>query len=135
MAEKIIEFKAKKEIFDNLASRLACSNCKIVPRDVPIFQTGQGVVLCSTCKPKSKSSGIFRSSILEDLLKSIPISCKYQKNGCSVVLQDRKHLSYHEEDCECRDVLCSYLFCKERIPANQFKNHAQEKHDFSLKEN
>ena len=132
MAEKIIEFKAKKEIFDNLASRLACSNCKIVPRDVPIFQTGQGVVLCSTCKPKSKSSGIFRSSILEDLLKSIPISCKYQKNKCPIVLQDRRHLSYHEEDCQFRDVLCSYKFCKEIIPAVEFKRHCLEKHGFDL---
>ena len=132
MAEKIIEFKAKKEIFDNLASRLACSNCKIVPRDVPIFQTGQGVVLCSTCKPKSKSSGIFRSSILEDLLKSIPISCKNQKNKCPIVLQDRRHLSYHEEDCQFRDVLCSYKFCKEIIPAVEFKRHCLEKHGFDL---
>ena len=132
MAEKIIEFKAKKEIFDNLASRLACSNCKIVPRDVPIFQTGQGVVLCSTCKPKSKSSGIFRSSILEDLLKSIPISCKNQKNKRPIVLQDRRHLSYHEEDCQFRDVLCSYKFCKEIIPAVEFKRHCLEKHGFDL---
>ena len=139
MAEKIIEFKAKKEIFDNLASRLACSNCKIVPRDVPIFQTGQGVVLCSTCKPKSKSSGIFRSSILEDFLKkSIPIPCKYQKNKCPFVFQDyrhlsRLHLSYHEKDCEFRDVLCSYKFCKEIIPAVEFKKHCLERHEFDLK--
>ena len=103
-----------------------------VPRDVPIFQTGQGVVLCSTCKPKSKSSGIFRSSILEDLLKSIPISCKYQKNKCPIVLQDRRHLSYHEEDCQFRDVLCSYKFCKEIIPAVEFKRHCLEKHGFDL---
>ena len=135
MAEKIIQFKAKKEIFEKAATKLACSDCKAVPKGVPIYQTIQGDILCSGCKPKSKLSGIFRNSVLEDLLMSLPISCKYQKNGCSVVLQDRKHLSYREEDCECRDFLCSYLFCKERIPANQFKNHAQEKHDFSLKEN
>ena len=41
MAEKIIQFKAKKEIFDKAASDLACSVCKIVPKDVPIFQTGE----------------------------------------------------------------------------------------------
>ena len=66
---------------------------------------------------------------------SLPISCKYQKNECPVVLQDREHLSYHEEDCECRDGLCPYQFCEESIPANQFKNHSREKHEFSVKEN
>ena len=68
MAEKIIQFKAKKEIFDNgktksewvqmgaevAKTRLACSICKCVPwynpnydwaRDVKIFQTGEGDVL------------------------------------------------------------------------------------------
>ena len=135
MAEKIIQFKAKKEIFDKAATKLACSDCKAVPKGVPIYQTIQGDVLCSGCKPKSKLSGIFRNSVLEDLLMSLPISCKYQKNGCPVVLQDREHLSYHEEDCECRDVLCSYQACRESIPANQFKNHSQVKHEFSLKEN
>ena len=99
MAEcsKILQFKIKKEIFDKAASKLACSDCKVVPKDVPIFQTDQGVVLCSICQPKSKLTGIFRSSFLENLLMSLPISCKYQKNECPVVLQDREHLSYHEE--------------------------------------
>ena len=88
MAEKIIQFKAKKEIFEKAATKLACSDCKAVLKDVPIYQTIQGDVLCSVCKPKSKLSEIFRNSVLEDLLMSLPISCKYQKNGCPVVLQD-----------------------------------------------
>ena len=134
MAEcsKIQQFKIKKEIFDQAASRLACSDCKAVPKDVPIFQTGQGDVLCSICQPKSKLTGIFRSFVLEDLLKSLPISCKYQKNECPVVLQVREHLSYHEEDCEFRDVLCSYQFCEERISANEFKKHCLKEHEFDL---
>ena len=137
MAEcsKIQQFKIKKEIFDQAAPRLACSDCKAVPKDVPIFQTGQGDVLCSTCQPNSKLTGIFRSFVLEDLLKSLPISCKYEKNECPVVLQVREHLSYHEEDCDYRDVLCSYLFCKERIPAIQLKKHFLEKHKMDLEKN
>ena len=153
MAEKIIQFNAKKEIFDRAAARLACLDCKVVPKVVPIFQTSQGDVLCSICKtkrssnssnysarsflcsickPKSKSTGIFRNFVLEELLMSLPTSCKYQKNECRVVLQDREHLSYHEEDCDFREVLCSYYFCKKRIPANQFKNHFLEKHKTDL---
>ena len=135
MAEKIIQFKAKKEIFDKAAARLACSDCKVVPKDIPIFQSGQGDVLCSICKPNSKLTGIFRSSVLEDLLMSLPISCKFQKNECPVVLQDRENLSYHEEDCKHRDVWCSYRFCEERIPAIQFKNHFLERHEIDLEKN
>ena len=142
MAEKIIQFNAKKEIFDWTAARLACLDCKVVPKVAPIFQTSRGDVLCSICKtkrssnssnysprsflcsiwkPKSKLTGIFRNFVLEDLLMSLPTSCKYQKNECPVVLQDRENLSYHEEDCEFRDVLCSYGNCKEIIPVIQFK--------------
>ena len=134
MAEcsKILEFKIKKEIFDKAAFRLTCSDCKAVPKDVPIFQTSQGDVLCYICKPKSKLTGIFQSFVLEDLLMSLPISCKYQKNECPIVLQNREHLSYHEEDCEFRDILCSYPVCKEIIPANEFQKHFLEKHKMDL---
>ena len=112
MAEcsKIQQFKIKKEIFDQAASRLACSDCKAVPKDVPIFQTGQGDVLCSICQPKSKLTGIFCNFVLEDLLMSFPTSCKFQKNECPVV-QDRELLlrqKYHYKTCEFRDVLCSH---------------------------
>ena len=155
MAEKIIQFKAKKEIFDNgktksewvqmgaevAKTRLACSICKCVPwynpnydwaRDVKIFQTGEGDVLCSICKPKFKLPGIFRSSSLEDLLKSLSIPCKYNKNKCQTVDHDPKNLAYHEEDCEYRDVSCYYDFCEERIPAKKFKKHCREKHELNL---
>ena len=32
------DFKAKKEIFDKIASKVCCSFCKIVPRGAPIYQ-------------------------------------------------------------------------------------------------
>ena len=131
MAEKIIQFHAKKEIFDWAAARLACLDCKVVPKVAPIFQTSQGDVLCSICKtkrssnssnysarsflcsiwkPKSKLTGIFCNFVLEDLLMSFPTSCKFQKNECPVV-QDRELLlrqKYHCKTCEFRDVLCSH---------------------------
>ena len=156
MAEKSIQFNAKKEIFDRAAARLACSDCKVVPKVVPIFQTSHGDVLCSICKtkrssnssnnlprrflcsickPKSKSSEIFRSFVLEDLLRSLPISCKYQKNECPVVLQDRKSLSYHEKDCEFRDILCPYRSCNDVISANRLGKHFLVNHKFDLEQN
>ena len=44
MAEKMIQFKSKKEIFDKAATRLTCSICKVVCSTIQIFQTGQGDV-------------------------------------------------------------------------------------------
>ena len=70
-------FMAKKEIFDKIAMQVICYSCKVVPRNGPIYQSETGKVLCSICKPKSKfGQGIYQSSILENLLFSLPTSCK-----------------------------------------------------------
>merc|ERR1712141_668679 len=126
------DFKAKKEIFDKIASKVCCSFCKIVPRGAPIYQAkgpkGEGQVLCADCMPNAnKSSGIFQSSILEDLLQFLPISCKYQKNKCPVV-KDQMDILEHEKDCQFRDVLCSMQHCLSRIPVYQYKNHVVKEH-------
>ena len=135
MAEKMIQFKSKKEIFDEAATRLTCSICKDLC-GFAIFQTGQGDVLCYTCKRKSKLPGIFQSSSLEDLRRSITISCKYQKNKCRYKCLNPENLANHEEYCEYRDISCYYEFCEERIhagiPASQFKKHCLQKHGLDL---
>ena len=71
-------FMVKKEIFDKIAMQVICHSCKIVPRNSPIYQSETGKVLCSICKPKSKfaQQGIYQSAILENLLFSLPTSCK-----------------------------------------------------------
>ena len=132
----MIQFKSKKEIFDKAATRLTCSICKVVCDFAPIFQTGQGDVLCYICKRKSKLPGIFESSSLEDLRRSITISCKYRKNECHYECLNPEHLANHEEYCDYRDVSCYYDFCEERIhagiPASQFKKHCLQKHGLDL---
>ena len=75
----------------------------------------------------NKSTGIFQSSILEDLLQFLPISCKYQKNKCPVV-KDQMDILEHEKDCQFRDVLCSMQHCLSRIPVYQYKNHVVKEH-------
>ena len=70
-------FMVKKEIFDKIAMQVICHSCKIVPRNSPIYQSKTGKVLCSICKPKSfVQQGIYQSAILENLLFSLPTSCK-----------------------------------------------------------
>ena len=137
-ADHFVQFKAQKEKYDKLALRLTCSNCKVVPRgnakDYQVFQTSQGDVLCQICGPKSKLPGICRSSILEDLLNSLPDPCHYQKKGCPVVLDkcQIEILCDHETECEFRDVLCSYGFCEERVLASEFKKHCLETHELDF---
>ena len=129
-----IEFQTKKAIFDQIASEVLCLSCQVVPRNTPIYQTDLGLVLCAECKPKSDLTGIHQSFVLEKLLMSLPVSCKYQKNDCPMV-QDRKNISYHEEDCEFRDLECPRPNCTERIPFCHLKKHFEtyENHDI-LKE-
>ena len=124
---RISEFKAVKKIFDNVASLVVCSSCHIVPRSTPIYQTEKGLVLCTECKPKSNLTGIYQSFLMENLLMDLPISCKYHKNKCPIV-QEKKNISYHEEDCEFRDVLCPYQSCEERIGANLIQEHLLKTH-------
>ena len=129
---RMAEFKMKKQLFDTVGSSVICSDCQIVPRNIPIYQTNQGDVLCAECKPKSKSHGIFQNSVLEKLLMELPVSCKYQKNECLVV-QDRQNISYHEEDCKYRKVLCSVVHCKENVIFDQLKDHFLNIHYVSRK--
>ena len=71
MAESIplVEFKAKKQIFEEVASEAICNFCQIVPRKAPIYQTASGLIACSDCKSTSTSRMEFqRSLILEKLL-------------------------------------------------------------------
>ena len=131
-SSRMAVFKAKKEIFDNVSNSIVCSSCEIVPRDTPIYQAEEGLVLCSKCKPKSNLSGIYRSFHMENLLEHLPISCKYQMNECPVV-QDKKNIAYHEEDCEFREVVCPYLFCKEGIVQNMLNHHLNQIHKRNTK--
>ena len=51
-SKEIIEFRVKKGILEKIAKNVICENCKIVPREPPIFMSAQRFVICSTCKPK-----------------------------------------------------------------------------------
>ena len=71
MAESLplVEFNAKRQIFEEVASEAICNFCQIVPRKPPIYQTASGLIACSDCKSTSTSRMEFqRSLILEKLL-------------------------------------------------------------------
>ena len=131
---KKARFQAKVQVFEEVAQDLKCTSCKIVPRNPPVYQTDKGLVLCAECKPESKAKGIFQSPVIEKLVMKLPVSCKYQKNDCQVV-QDRKNIAYHEEECHHRNVMCPYDQCEEQVSLQRLKKHLLDAHRFNLNEN
>ena len=131
---KKARFQAKVQVFEEVAQDLKCTSCKIVPRNPPVYQTDKGLVLCAECKPESRLTGIFQSPVIEKLVMKLPVSCKYQKNDCQVV-QDRKNIAYHEQDCHHRNVMCPYDQCEEQVSLQRLKRHLLDAHRFNLNEN
>ena len=68
----------------------------------------------------------------ENILDALPLAaCRYRKNNCKVV-QDSKNISFHEEDCEFRDVPCIIAFCENDIPLPDLPKHCKEQHDVDI---
>ena len=119
-----MEFELKKELYEAIAPGFACSVCKILPKEGPLYICG-GHIFCITCKIAAgnglKDLGdAYAIPGTEKLLQTLPsmAACRYQKNGCQII-QDRKNISYHEEDCPVRDVECIFLHCEKIVPASK----------------
>jgi len=127
-----IEFQIKKELFEAIADNAVCSRCKVVPRKGPIYQSRTDIndILCEECYDEESYDIVYfdQCGTLEKTLYGYQVtSCKFRKNGCKVI-QDLKNIEYHEEDCEFRDILCPYLFCKDVISFNALKEHFSQSH-------
>ena len=122
-----IEFDLKLKQFEEIADKVACFKCKIIPRKAPIYQIFEtkedkdgdelGKITCEDCTWMSsyvknhRGMKCKRNKILEAMLFALPTSCKYRKNGCKFV-QDLKKIECHEDDCEFRNVSCPARDCK-----------------------
>jgi len=126
------EFELKREIYEKIAPNLACSFCEIVPRSGPLFASKSGNILaCSNCKNEKLPNGI-PIACTEAILKGLPlVACQYQKNDCKIV-QDPKNISYHEEECEFRDVECIIGNCLEIVAYSNLTKHMVEVHEISI---
>ena len=126
------EFELKREIYEKIAPNLACSFCEIVPRSGPLFVSKSGNILaCSNCKNEKLPNGI-PIACTEAILKGLPlVACQYQKNDCKIV-QDPKNISYHEEECEFRDVECIIGNCLEIVAYSNLTKHMVEVHEISI---
>ena len=127
-----IEFQIKKELFEAIADNASCIQCKAVPRKGPIYQSRTDIddILCEECYDEESDDIVDfdQCGTLAKMLYGYQVtSCKFRKNGCKVI-QDLKNIEYHEEDCEVREILCPFLFCKKVISFNALKEHFSQSH-------
>ena len=149
-AEKMAELKAKIEFdlklkqFEEIADKVACFKCKVIPRKGPIYQIFEtkedkdgdelGKITCDDCTWMSSyvkghhGTKCKRNKILEAMLFVLPTSCKYRKNGCKFV-QDLNEIECHENACDFRDVSCPSRKCRQTIAFVNLKSHLESECD------
>jgi hypothetical protein len=138
-SESQIRMDLKKELHNDLYEFLVCQNCEDVPKEGPIYTCDSGShQTCHNCFLKSqicKCKAIIkvRNKGLEKVRTTLPLSCKFRKNGCNAILT-LESLLYHELDCEWRPIFCPRLTCSSnasntvKIIFNLFANHLTEHH-------
>jgi hypothetical protein len=140
-SESQIRMDLKKELHNDLYEFLVCQNCEAVPKEGHIYTCNSGKhATCNDCFQISKvckcNANIkHRSEGLEKVRTTLPLSCKYRKNGCNNILT-LESLLYHEVDCEWRPIFCPVWSCISnksllntvKIIFNLFANHLTEHH-------
>ena len=127
-SKRKMEYELKREIYEKIAPNLACSFCEIVPRRGPLFASKSGnISACPDCKNEKLPNGI-PIAFSEGILAALPlVACRFKKNDCKIV-QDPKNISYHEEECEHRDVECIVRSCSENVDFSKLTDHLFEDH-------
>ena len=131
---KKMKFEIQKQMLDEVADEVACSICKIVPREIPLYASPGGDIVCSTCKNANPHANFQQNNLtraMEKVLTSLPRACKFRKNGCKIA-ENLNSIEYHEEDCGFRDIFCPFQFCKETCPFTEFFNHMKSKHNADI---
>ena len=131
---KKIKFEAEKKILDEVADEVACSICKIVPREIPLYMSPGGSIVCSTCKNTNPEANFQQNDLtraMDKVLSNLPRTCKFRKNGCKIAA-NLNSIEYHEEDCEFRDILCPFNFCEETYAFKVLLDHMKNKHNFDI---
>jgi hypothetical protein len=123
----------KKKLRNDLYEFLVCQKCEEVPKQGPIFTCDAGDhATCNDCFQISKVCKCIakiknRCKVLEKIRTTLPMSCKFRKNGCNAVLT-LESLLYHEVDCQFRLIFCPVLECTVNIVFKNFEDHLTEHH-------
>jgi hypothetical protein len=138
-SESQIELDVKKKLHNDLYEFLVCQDCEAVPKEGPIYTCDSGShETCHNCFLKSQICKCdadikVRNKGLEKVRTTLPLSCKFRKNGCNAILK-LESLLYHEVDCEWRPMFCPRLSCSSnksnavKIIFNLLANHLTEHH-------
>lgn len=116
-----IGLETKTNILLELEQDLICHRCQLVPRSGKVYHCKEGHINCSQCHeqihcPCGALIELGSCKVTENLLKILPTTCKFKKNGCLEILME-KDLQVHEEDCIYRNVWCPALGCKAQLSA------------------
>jgi E3 ubiquitin-protein ligase SIAH1 len=131
-----IEMDLKKKLHNEFHEFLVCQNCTVIPKEGPIYTCDSGKhATCNECFQISKVCKCKlqiknRSDVLEKVRTTLPLACKFRKNGCNAVLS-LESLLYHEVDCQWRPIFCPILDCKSndtKIIFNLLDTHLTEHH-------
>lgn len=113
-------------------------NPYVVPKlgQINLCQDGKHAI-CENCSAMTNicncgSRIMGRSHGLEKLRTTLPMSCKYGKNGCHVILS-LDVLLYHEENCQWRPIFCPDMNCSEAFDGpnvifNSLEDHLSKYH-------
>ena len=135
-SKRKMEFDLNREFFKKVAPSLTCHFCKIVPKQGPLYisknaDEGDRRIACQDCKFEKLPQSV-PMPCSENILEALPLAaCRYRKNNCQVV-QDPKNISYHEEECNFRDVECIYKNCLEIVSVENVSQHLVTKHSFKI---
>ena len=132
-SKRKMEFDFKRKFFEKVAKSLTCTFCETVPKKGPLYNSKDGKnIACSDCNDRFRFKGA-PMICTENILEALPLAaCRYRKNNCKVV-QDSKNISFHEEDCEFRDVPCIIaLVCDKDIPLPDLPKHCKKQHDVDI---
>ena len=112
----ISQFLSLKSIQDILE----CIICLDLPRKNPIYQCDNGHLLCLNCHKKVTECPLCkldlrknRALAVEKILQKCPRACKFQDNGCSVLMQ-QVSLEEHEINCNFKPSMPSKLSSKHK---------------------
>ena len=118
---------------------LQCPICYNLPnpKNPPVF-CQNGHLICGTCKGLIKDCPLCRSDILisrhnvmDQILASVSLNCKYKTEGCSSTLE-LKDKDNHEKLCEFRTINCkfNYAGCKTKLNMQDKDAHESTKCQF-----
>jgi hypothetical protein len=145
-SETQLEMDLKKKLHNDIFEFVVCQICLEVPKYGAIYTCDSGDhATCNDCwnrftaKRVCKCKAVIncRNKGLEKVRTTLPLSCKFRKNGCSAVLT-LESLLYHEVECQFRAIFCPVRECQKEVPRIVFKNledHLTEYHKDYRSEN